>query len=62
MTETKRAEIMAAVQTLKAVKGREWLSFMKADEETLPYLIDDVADSMHTAVRTLCPPGYEQDR
>lgn len=62
MTNAKHAEIMTAIQTLKAVTGSQWLAFMKKDEDKLPYLIADVAGRMDSAVRTLCPPGYEIDR
>lgn len=62
MTDARRTEIMAALQTLDKVSGQEWSSLMKADEEKLPYLIANIAGSMELAVRTLCPPGYEIDR
>lgn len=58
----RNAEIMAALKTLKPVRLKEWMTFFAQDEDKLPYFAADVAENIDSAVRELCPPGYEIDR
>jgi hypothetical protein len=62
MTDIRDSEIMTALQILDTVSLKEWLQFMKKDEDNLPYWIADIARMLNGAVWTLCPPGYEVDR
>jgi hypothetical protein len=62
MTNKRRDEILAAFKLLNDVNHNEWMTLMRADYDKLPYRLSEFGDYLGSAVRELCPPGFEIDR